>query len=534
MKALSVKNNTSVALEDIPLLPYPDFFESIVEALSDTNVHCANYFAYEKENGLLQVFACLADDAQGDIKVLSCEVEKGAELPAISEKIHAMERFERELSENYGIVYQGHPWMKPVRYAHERADQSQVMDNYPFYQMEGENLHEVGVGPIHAGIIEPGHFRFICDGEKVLHLEIHLGYQHRGVEKLMIEKTKLIQRSLLAESVAGDTAVGHGTAFAHVWESLCGVEVSARTQLERCLAAEIERIAIHTGDLSALCGDVAYQLGNAVFGRLRTPIINFMQEWCGNRLGKGCIRPGHSPYAFTPALADRLQEVLKHYERDYLEMIAKTVTTPSVLSRFERTGVLSLEQAREIGAVGMAARHPQHAPLLGLSLLASRKHHASSWRCVFPHADSSLRNRAIHGLCPSIGATAQEHAARRQCPPGNEASSQSFLHLAHRRLARRNLPLRHHRPRRQLGLLQNKRSIFPQLDGTGLGCQRKRNFGLPHLQQEFQSFLLWSRLVNHCCYVRKHQNIIASGQTVYSRCHQGESTGHFPRTSYYF
>lgn len=356
MKALSVKNNTSVALEEIPLLPYTDFFESIVEALSDANVHCANYFAYEKENGLLQLFACLADDAQGDIKVLSCEVEKGAELPAISEKIHAMERFERELSENYGIVYQGHPWMKPVRYAHERADQSQVMDNYPFYQMEGENLHEVGVGPIHAGIIEPGHFRFICDGEKVLHLEIHLGYQHRGVEKLMLEKTKLIQRSLLAESVAGDTAVGHGTAFAHVWESLCGVEVSARTQLERCLAAEIERIAIHTGDLSALCGDVAYQLGNAVFGRLRTPIINFMQEWCGNRLGKGCIRPGHSPYAFTPALADRLQEVLKHYERDYLEMIAKTVTTPSVLSRFERTGVLSLEQAQEIGAVGMAAR----------------------------------------------------------------------------------------------------------------------------------------------------------------------------------
>ncbi len=382
MKALSVKNGACVALIDIPLLSYDDFYAEIVEALSDINLHCVNYFAYPQSDSL-RLYACLADDAQGDIHILSCEVAKDAQLPAISAKVHAMERFERELNENHGLRFLDHPWMKPVRYAHDRADKTQVMDNYPFYSIKGENLHEVGVGPIHAGIIEPGHFRFICDGEKVLHLEIHLGYQHRDVENLMLQKDKLIQRSLLAESTAGDTAVGHGTAFAMLWESLCGVEVSKRTQLERTLAAEIERIAIHTGDLSALCGDVAYQLGNAVFGRLRTPIINFMQEWCGNRLGKGCIRPGHSPYVFTPALADRLQVVLQAYERDYLEMIAKTLTMPSVLARFERTGVLSREQAVEIGAVGMAARASELArdirsshPYLAYPLL----HHESITR----------------------------------------------------------------------------------------------------------------------------------------------------------
>ncbi|MBO5915906.1 MAG: NADH dehydrogenase subunit, partial [Bacteroidales bacterium] len=219
MKALSVKNGACVALIDIPLLSYDDFYAEIVEALSDINLHCVNYFAYPQSDSL-RLYACLADDAQGDIHILSCEVAKDAQLPAISAKVHAMERFERELNENHGLRFLDHPWMKPVRYAHDRADKTQVMDNYPFYSIKGENLHEVGVGPIHAGIIEPGHFRFICDGEKVLHLEIHLGYQHRDVENLMLQKDKLIQRSLLAESTAGDTAVGHGTAFAMLWESL--------------------------------------------------------------------------------------------------------------------------------------------------------------------------------------------------------------------------------------------------------------------------------------------------------------------------
>jgi hypothetical protein len=89
--------------------------------------------------------------------------------------------------ENHGVVFEGHPWLKPVRYPNDRADRLSVMDNYPFYEIGSEELHEVGVGPIHAGVIEPGHFRFICNGEKVLHLEIQLGYQHRGIEKLLTD-----------------------------------------------------------------------------------------------------------------------------------------------------------------------------------------------------------------------------------------------------------------------------------------------------------------------------------------------------------
>jgi Ni,Fe-hydrogenase III large subunit len=119
---------------------------------------------------------------------------------------------------------------------------------------------------------------------------------------------------------------------------------------------ELERIAIHTGDLAAICADIAYQLGNAVYGRLRTPIVNFFQEWGGNRLAKGLIRVGKINYPFTPELANRLFEIFKDYERDFNEITEKFFKLPSALSRLERTGVVSYNQVLEIGTVGMSAR----------------------------------------------------------------------------------------------------------------------------------------------------------------------------------
>jgi Ni,Fe-hydrogenase III large subunit len=212
------------------------------------------------------------------------------------------------------------------------------------------------VGPIHAGIIEPGHFRFICNGEQILHLEIQLGYQHRGVENMFTRLTSTLQRSILAESIAGDTVVGHTTAFAGLWESLCGFTAGEDLRLARTIASELERIAIHTGDLSAICTDIAYQLGSSVFGRLRTPIINTFQVWCGNRLAKGLIRPGSNHYPVNGAVADALLKLFDAYEPDFNEMYQRMKTLPSALARLERTGTLIQEQAERIGAVGMAAR----------------------------------------------------------------------------------------------------------------------------------------------------------------------------------
>lgn len=344
---LHISNGSRVKVAEIPVLGYDGFRATTLELMSDKARHCVSYFAYPCGEGL-RLMMCIADDNAHDILVFSCDVEKGARLASAASECLALERYEREIHENWGLEFEGHPWYKPVR--------DFMPGKYKFFQMEGEELHEVGVGPVHAGVIEPGHFRFICNGEDVLHLEIQLGWQHRGTEHLMLEKKRLIERVLLAEGIAGDTSVSHSTAFATVWESLCGFKPSEEVLWARTLAAELERMANHTGDLGAICGDVAYQLGAAVYGRLRTPIVNFSQRWCGNRLGKGNVRSAYAPYAFTEELKQQLLSDLAAYERDFLEMCDKVQHFPSVLSRLDRTGVVSTEQAESIGAVGMAAK----------------------------------------------------------------------------------------------------------------------------------------------------------------------------------
>ena len=356
MQPISIKNNQSLPLSSIPEFSYEDFFALNTGLVAEKSErHCVNYFGISETNGV-KLFCCIADDLEHIIYISCCKIQLDSNLPSFSAKLFCFEKFEREIHENFGVGFTDHPWLKPVRYAFDRADRSQQIANYPFYSIDSEELHEVGVGPIHAGVIEPGHFRFICNGEQILHLEIQLGYQHRGIEKMFIQNQEFSRWVTLAESIAGDTVVGHSTAFAQIWESLCGFETTREIDFCRTVALELERIAIHTGDLSALCTDIAYQLGSSVFGRLRTPIINFMQEWCGNRLSKGLIRPGQNRFQFTPELAERLRQVLDAFEPDFLEMNKELFSLPSALSRFERTGVVSTEDASAIGTVGMAAR----------------------------------------------------------------------------------------------------------------------------------------------------------------------------------
>jgi Ni,Fe-hydrogenase III large subunit len=356
MNYITIFNQQSVPVDSIPESKYDAFLELNTSLIKDhPERHCALYFGY-RDRQLLRLICCIADDADHTILVSSSVVNPGDRLDSFSARILAFEKFEREIHENFGIGYKDHPWLKPVRYSESRADQSEIIAGYPFFDVESEELHEVGVGPVHAGIIEPGHFRFICNGEQILHLEIQLGYQHRGVEQLFLDRKKLLQRTILAESIAGDSVVGHTTAFAYLWESLGGIAQDRKILYSRTLAQEIERIAIHTGDLSAVCTDIAYQLGSSVFGRLRTPVINFFQEWCGNRLAKGLIRTGYDPFPFRQELAERLTSVLDKFEPDFIEMNVELSKMPSTLSRFERTGMLKYEQLLEIGTVGMSAR----------------------------------------------------------------------------------------------------------------------------------------------------------------------------------
>jgi len=356
MDYISLKNNECIPLASIPELEYEKFLASnVLDLMCETQNHCVNYYGFP-DNGKIKLICCIANDDTHMINVSSTLVVPGKQYPSFSAHNLAFEKFEREIHENFNIAYHDHPWLKPVRYSAKRADKSKTIANYPFYSIASEELHEVGVGPIHAGIIEPGHFRFICNGEQILHLEIQLGYQHRGIEQLFLEKKNLLQRTTLAESITGDTVVGHTTAFVNLWESLCEFKPECDLQFARTLALELERIAVHTGDLSGMCTDIAYQLGSSVFGRLRTPIINYFQQWCGNRVSKSLIRAGKSYFPFTQSLASILTEVFDKYEPDFNEMCTELFRMPSALSRFEKTGVVSEADIRKIGTVGLSAR----------------------------------------------------------------------------------------------------------------------------------------------------------------------------------
>lgn len=360
VRATALKNYQTIALEDVPVMPYRSFYEKITAMMRESDSwHVVNYFAFHYQS-VLKFIGILANDSTQSLHVFSHELPLKQplslySLPAISAEIYQFHIFEREIWENHGVNFENHPWLKPVRFPFDRANSMKVND-YPFYKIDSEELHEVGVGPIHAGVIEPGHFRFICNGEMVLHLEIQLGWQHRGIEKLYVEKTKLLQRTVLSESIAGDTAVGHACTFVMAIESNAGIKVATDLAIERTIALELERVAMALFDLSNLNVGTAYQLASSVYGALRTPVINYFQAWCGNRFGKGLIRVGGTHYPLTAALQERLKKLLDEVEWRSEEMSEKAFNLPSVQSRFEEIGKVTYRQMYLIGAVGQAAK----------------------------------------------------------------------------------------------------------------------------------------------------------------------------------
>lgn len=351
MISLTVQNHQPFRTADIPIIPLQEFEESVREGLL-TNARMIGMFGLEPAGSSTTVVAVLANPSTSSLHLLGTEFSVGnLHYQSFADIYPQTHYFECELAEQYHIIPDGHPWLRPVR------KQTAVLDNQPYtmYKMEGEEVHEVAVGPIHAGVIEPGHFRFQCHGELVYHLEINLGYQHRGIEKLMLNASGN-QQNILCESIAGDSTIGHTMAHTLAVEALSHSTASLRTQVLRSIAEELERIAMHLAGLGGIANDVGYAIGAACYGRLRTIIINNSALLCGSRFGRGFILPGG--LRFDPGestlmtLAQNLQTV-----RQDLQMVNGVVfDATSVLGRLDHTGIVSAEWAKSIGMVGPAAR----------------------------------------------------------------------------------------------------------------------------------------------------------------------------------
>ncbi|MBN1918799.1 MAG: NADH-quinone oxidoreductase subunit C [Verrucomicrobia bacterium] len=356
-----VRNGQALPFGEVPELMGREFRHAITERVHAGRRVSALFGIPDGDRVML--VAVLASDQQGLLELCRTSMENG--FFSLTSEIPQVHWFEREIAEQYGVVPEGHPWLKPIRfhgpYRGERdawgRDARQAIEPgvADYFGVEGEEVHEVAVGPVHAGIIEPGHFRFQCHGERVFHLEIELGYQHRGIERALVGGPNP-RTAHFMETLAGDTSIGHATAYALVMEALTGTTPSPRAQGIRAIALELERLANHAGDLGALANDVGFLPTASYCGRLRGDFLNTTAVLCGNRFGRNLVRPGGVRFDLSSEAAADIVARVRETLADVKNAADLLWQSPSVLARFEGTGAVSREDALRLGLVGPAAR----------------------------------------------------------------------------------------------------------------------------------------------------------------------------------
>ena len=362
---LAVENGEAVPVGEVPELSNQEFRGLVIEACRrERRVSALFGDARDGEGGrdLVELYAVLAEEDTASLLLARTRIEADV-FESLTPDCPQVHLFEREIAEQYGCVPRGHPWLKPVRFHAPYRRPASGVETGPgpvvgvmdYYRVEGDEVHEVAVGPVHAGIIEPGHFRFQCHGEKVFHLEISLGYQHRGIERHLVGGPT--PRTVhYMETLAGDTTLGHATAYCHAVEALARIHAPAKAQFIRGIALELERLASHVGDLGALAGDVGYLPTASFCGRIRGDFLNMTALLCGNRFGRDLTRVGGVRFDIDEAVRESLVTRLDAAERDTASAVNLLWDSSSVMSRFEDAGRISEEVAREIGLVGPAAR----------------------------------------------------------------------------------------------------------------------------------------------------------------------------------
>jgi Ni,Fe-hydrogenase III large subunit/Ni,Fe-hydrogenase III component G len=309
------------------------------------------------------VHLAFIEQDSNNIAVVSLECPDET-FPSVGARHPPAIRLERALHSLYGLnpvdAPDTRPWLDlgfwDVKYPlGSRTAASGARSTYAFLPVDGESLHQIPVGPVHAGIIEPGHFRFTASGETVVRLEERLGYAHKGIESLMSGAT--IERAArLAARISGDSTVAYGIAFAHAVEAALNVETPPRARYLRALMAELERLANHFGDIGAICNDASFSLMHAHCGILRELVLRAAETCFGHRLMMDRAIPGGVTNDLGPAGVTCLKDALQHFRRRFPRLVELYDNTASLQERTVATGVVSAELARQFGAAGYVGR----------------------------------------------------------------------------------------------------------------------------------------------------------------------------------
>jgi Ni,Fe-hydrogenase III large subunit len=310
------------------------------------------------------VQAALLDEHSGEIGVISLACSSG-QFPSVARAHAPAMRLERTIHDLFGLVPTGLPDQRPwldhgcwgvrspmgdgIETPHDDAGP------YSFLSCEGESLHQIPVGPVHAGIIEPGHFRFTANGETIVRLEERLGYVHKGIDSLMAG-SDLEGAARLAGRTSGDSTVAYAIAFARAVEAALGVEVPSRAHYLRAMMAELERVANHFGDIGAICNDAAFSLMHAHCGVLRERVLRAAHACFGHRLMLDCVVPGGSRADINERGVNALKAVIDNIRKRFPALIELYDNTASLQDRVVATGFLQPELARQYGAGGYVGR----------------------------------------------------------------------------------------------------------------------------------------------------------------------------------
>ncbi|MFH0732305.1 MAG: NADH-quinone oxidoreductase subunit C [Candidatus Omnitrophota bacterium] len=286
----------------------------------------------------------------------------------LARSMHSASLFEREIKEMFGIEPKDNPDLRRLRLHDEvwpegnyplrkdfNAAQAGNLSDYKFARVEGEGIFEVPVGPVHAGIIGPGHFRFSVAGEPIINLELRLGFTHRGVEKLF--EGKLYTGAVsLSERVSGDSSFAHSLAFTQAAEKISGLTVPARVSILRAIFLELERMYNHVNDIGGIAVDVGFSFPCAYASIIKEAILQLNAGLAGNRYLKNINTVGGVLTDIDETKKQILFDSLKRVKQDFNELVKMLYSSVSFMDRVDATGVLRRKTAEDLGVAGLAAR----------------------------------------------------------------------------------------------------------------------------------------------------------------------------------